>query len=221
MSAARNVGIGVAALAGTVLVAGVLLPSRYTVSRSVVIDVPVDVVFDQIIDVKRAEAWSVWKAEDPSMAITYDTITAGEGAHYSWTSEKMGAGSYTITRVEFNRRVVGKLEMEDGSEPAETTFLLEEVDQQTRVTWSLDGKQSVPVLGPYLALGMNRIVGPSFEKGLQMLSQAAKEAQVAAEKRAKELAAMKAAADAARIAEAARAEAAAKAAAQQVAAPTP
>lgn len=212
MSTARTIGLGAAALIGTIIIGGVALPSRFQVSRTATIDAPVELVFDQIVDVKRSEAWSPWKAQDPTMKMTYDTITAGEGAKYTWTSEAMGAGSYAITRVEPNRKVVVHLEFSDEGGPgADASFLLESKDAQTEVTWTMTGEEQTPLLGPYIALMMGRMVGPSFEQGLSMLNDVAKQAQQDAEKRAKEAAAVKAAADAARAAAAAKAAAAAPA----------
>ena len=81
----------VVALAAIGLVA---LPRESKVERSLVIQAPAEVIFDQVNDLKKNEAWSPWK--DPTMKVSYGAVTEGKGAQSSWTSKKMGNGTMTI-----------------------------------------------------------------------------------------------------------------------------
>src|SRR3954471_8163608 len=76
---------------------GFMLPSAYKVERSVTIAAPAEVVFDQVNDLKKNEAWSPWMKNDPTLQISYTGPEAGQGAASSWSSKKMGNGSQTIT----------------------------------------------------------------------------------------------------------------------------
>jgi len=73
------------------------LPKESTVERTTVIHAPNGKVFDYLNDLEKHQLWSSWKANDPTMHISYGEKRVGKGAQYSWTSKHSGEGSVTIT----------------------------------------------------------------------------------------------------------------------------
>src|SRR5690242_2693728 len=71
-------------------------PAHYQVERSAIINAPATVVFAQVNDFHKWEAWSPWAKMDPSMKTTYSGAPAGNGAVYSWAGNKdVGEGRMT------------------------------------------------------------------------------------------------------------------------------
>jgi hypothetical protein len=73
-------------------------PSEFRVVRSASISAPAPVVFAQVNDFHKWEAWNPWGKIDPAMKQTYEGAPAGAGAIYTWTGNKeVGEGRMTIT----------------------------------------------------------------------------------------------------------------------------
>lgn len=171
-------------LASIIIVAlgiGFLLPSEYKVERSVVIQAPIDVVFDQVNDLKKNEAWSPWK--DSTMKITYGDITVGKGATSSWESKNMGNGSQTIEESVPNASIRTYLDFKEmGHAYGHWTFKQE--GEGVQVTQGMSGDQGMNPVKRYFALMMDKMIGPYFEQGLTALKQVS-EAQAAVLEKAK------------------------------------
>ena len=71
------IGVAVAVVVFVVIVA--LQPAQYRVERSATISAPAAVVFEQINDFHKWEAWSPWAKLDPTMKTTYEGPAAGPG----------------------------------------------------------------------------------------------------------------------------------------------
>lgn len=148
-------------------------PDRFVVSRSAVIHAEVPVVFAEVNDLHRWEAWSPWVKLDPNAKLTYEGPSAGVGASQSWDSSsgQVGAGKMTIVesrtgefigiRLEFFRPFVA-------TNTAEFSFAAE--NSGTRVTWSMHGINSFVGKAVSLFIDCDKIVGEQFEKGLANLN---------------------------------------------------
>jgi hypothetical protein len=160
-----------AALGLAVLVVGVgaLLPKDFTVERSIYVDAPPELVFDQVDSLRSWNAWSPWIARDPSIQSTFTGPEAGVGATVSWTSEKSGNGTQTITLSDRPKRIETALDFGEMGKPnAYWTF--EPSGPGVRVTWGLTGR-APGVLGGYFAKMMDGWVGADYEDGLERLKQ--------------------------------------------------
>ncbi len=145
---------------------GMFLPREYKVERSVVIQAPVDVVFDQVNDLKKNEAWSPW--DDPTMVITYSAVTVGEGASSHWTSQDMGNGSQTIEESVTNQSIRTHLDFGSmGTAKAHWYFVPNEDGIKT--TQAMTGDQGLNPFKRYFTLMVDKMIGPQFEKGLAAL----------------------------------------------------
>src|ERR1041385_5704058 len=73
-------------------------PAHYQVERTATINAPAPVVFAQVNDFHKWQAWSPWAKMDPNMKTTYSGAPAGNGAVYSWAGNSdVGEGGMTIT----------------------------------------------------------------------------------------------------------------------------
>ena len=150
-------------------------PGKFSVSRSATVSAPPGIVFAQVNDLHKWEAWNPWGKIDPAMKTAYEGAAAGPGAKYSWTgSAKVGTGSMTITDSRPGELVRLKLEFLKpfkATNVAEFTFKPE--GGQTVVTWTMSGEKNFVSKAIGLCLSMDKMCGGPFEKGLADMKQAA------------------------------------------------
>lgn len=159
------VGAIVLALAG----AGLFLPSKFHVARSIEVRAPAATVYDHIANPRQWERWSAWNRRDPRMDVRYGGPLFGQGARWSWKSASEGAGSMEFTRVEPDRRVEYALAFHDFGMRSRGEFVIEPLASGARVTWTLHGDVGPNPVKHYAAWLMDWIAGPDFEQGLANL----------------------------------------------------
>jgi len=159
----------VGALALLVVAVGFFLPSAFEVKRAIDIKAPAAKVYDMVADPRVWSKWSVWTRRDPNMDITYAGPPFGQGARWSWKSRSEGTGSMEFVRVEPNKRIDYTLAFPDFGMKSAGTFTFEDQAGATHVTWTNAGDVGGNPLKHYLAVMMDRIVGPDFEGGLANL----------------------------------------------------
>ena len=159
----------VGAIVLALIVAGIFLPSKFTVQRSVVINAPANRVYNLVVEPKQWANWSVWNQRDPNMKIIYKGPPFGMGAKWEWVSKSEGSGSMEFTRVEPDRVVEYALWFPDFNMRTTGALTLEPSGNATRITWSNTGDVGGNPVKHYLAVMMDRMVGPDFEGGLANL----------------------------------------------------
>ena len=159
----------VGAIALVLVLAGLVLPSGFAVERSIEINAPPRMIYDYVVEPKQWTKWSVWTRRDPQMRITYSGPPFGMGAKWSWVSKSEGSGSMVLTRVEPDKRVEYALSLADFGVRSTGALALDPAGTRTRVTWTTTGDVGSNPLKHYLAVLMDRLVGPDFEAGLANL----------------------------------------------------
>jgi hypothetical protein len=107
------------------------------------------------------------------MKITYKGPPFGIGSRWEWVSKSEGTGSMEFTHVEPDRAVEYALNFADFNMKSSGALRLEPQGDATRVTWTSSGDVGSNPLKHYLALAMDRMVGPDFEAGLAHLKEVA------------------------------------------------
>ncbi len=148
-------------------VVGLFLPSSAHVDRSVLIQAPQATVFVLINGFGNFNRWSPWYDRDPNTEFTYEGPEYGVGAKMRWSSERrdVGSGSQEIVASEPYELVRTHLDFgKQGT--AQAYFELEKVDGGTEITWSFDTEFGRDLVGRYLGLMLDRMVGADYEAGL-------------------------------------------------------
>lgn len=167
MGVVRRVTGGVIAGALALVVVGLMLPDEFAVHRSTIIEAPASVVFEQVNNLKRNEAWSPWQADDPSIRIKYEDQVEGPGASYTWTGNTADQGRLTIVSIDPPRLLTTRINFgPQGQGTATWTF--EPTETGTLVTWAFAGHAGT-LAERYFGLMMDAWVGPDFERGLSRL----------------------------------------------------
>ena len=162
------------AIAVLVVVLAVVIatrPSEFRVERTASVAAPAPVVFAQVNDFHKWEAWSPYVKRDPAMKKSFDGAPAGVGAIYTWSgNHEVGEGRTTIIesrpseliriRLEFVRPFAGT---------STATFTFRPEGDRTAVSWTLDGRNSFPAKAMDLVMNMDKMIGDDFEKGLAQM----------------------------------------------------
>ena len=165
----KKILIGLAIVLGLLVVGGLALPDDYQVSRSANLAVHPDSLQPYLDDLLLWKTWAPWEKMDTTIVTTMGSITRGVGASQSWT-DKSGGGRLEIL-VSQPGRVEYDVWFSQSPKPAHSLMLAEPVEGGTRLTWSMEGEMDMPVVGPYLSMMADRMIGPMFQQGLDDLKE--------------------------------------------------
>jgi hypothetical protein len=164
--------IALAAIAVVLVVVVATRPSEFRVARTARIAAPAPVVFAQVNDFHKWEAWSPWAKLDPAMKQAYEGAPAGTGAVYTWAGNKeVGEGRMTLTESRPSELI--KIELEFFKPFATTStaeFTFKPEGDHTLVTWSMTGQNNFIAKAVHLFMDMDTMVGGQFENGLARMS---------------------------------------------------
>lgn len=145
-----------------------LISSEIKVKRSIVVNAPMDRVFEQVNDLRNWEKWSPWKRMDPTMVMTFSNPPVGQNAFYKWESQnkRMGNGTMTLTRVVNNEEVVTALEADSwGKSSARFTFAHK--GDGIEVSWSMENNVGWLPWNKYFGMMMRGELKKQFDEGLK------------------------------------------------------
>jgi uncharacterized protein YndB with AHSA1/START domain len=163
----------VGAVALALVLGGFFLPATFVVTRTTTIKAPAKKVYDLVVEPRQWARWSEWSRRDPNMKITYKGPPFGMGARWEWVSKSEGTGSMELTHVEPDRAVEYTLSFADYNMKSSGALRLVPDGGATRVTWTTSGDVGRNPVRHYLAMMMDRMVGPDFEAGLARLKEVA------------------------------------------------
>jgi uncharacterized protein YndB with AHSA1/START domain len=152
-----------------IVIVGFTLPSQYRVERSVVINAPPARIYPLMASPRHWQVWTIWTHRDPKMNITYFGPNEGTGAGWRWDSKTEGRGEMTFENADPDHGLTYKLDFPDYNSTSTGEIVLVPEGAGTRVTWTNHGDVGHNPLMHYMAAGMDRLVGPDFEAGLQNL----------------------------------------------------
>lgn len=180
------VGVGfvvvvIAAAIGVVLYLATKQPDKFRVERSIKIDAWPGVVFANLEDFHRWDAWSPWEKLDPKMKKQYKGPPKGAGAVFLWDSNKgVGRGQMTMLQARENDLLRIRLEF---FEPRQTTnrleFTLDNAGQVTQVHWSMEGTNTLMGKALCVFTDMDHLIGGDFQRGLENLKRVSEKDQAA------------------------------------------
>jgi len=163
-----------AALAVVVLVLLVVVawqPSAYRVTRTARITAPPAVLFAQVNDLRKFQAWNPWVKLDPAAKFAFEGSADGVGAVSAWSgNSNVGEGRMTITESRPNELVRIQLDfVKPFASTATAEFAFKPEGEQTAVTWSLTGQKNFVAKAIGLVVSMDSMIGSQFEAGLTTL----------------------------------------------------
>jgi hypothetical protein len=161
--------VTVISLAALFFIVGLFLPKTYHVERSIVVNAPDSVVYNNISDFNKFLKWNPWSKMEPSAKVDISGPASQPGHLYKWEGKETGTGQMKIKNVEPSKLVDIELTfLKPFESTADTKFQLEPNAQGTKVTWIMQGNNK-SVIEKWMGLSMDSMIGKDFEDGLQNL----------------------------------------------------
>lgn len=150
----------------------------YQIQESIVIEAPVEVVFEEVNNFQNWENWGPWAEDSDDMIINYSDITRGQDAAYSWKSEKQGDGEIRTTAISVNSTLEQELTFISnyGETHSRITWEFEAVEEGTKVTWGMQGEQRFmeKLAFNFMEKSFSELMRPMFRQGLENLQREVK-----------------------------------------------
>jgi len=163
--------IGFVSIIGIFVLIVALRPSNFCITRSISIAAPSVVVFEQVNNLHRYQAWNPFSKLDPQAKHFFAGPQAGIGASLAWAGNKqMGKGKLTVAESQPNELVRYQLEF---LKPFKATnvaeFTFKPNGPKTVVEWSMTGKNNFIFKAVGLFMNCDKMIGGMFEQGLANL----------------------------------------------------
>ncbi|HKL36780.1 MAG TPA: GyrI-like domain-containing protein [Salegentibacter sp.] len=142
----------------------------YQVEETKIITAPVEMVYQEVNELKNWENWEPWSAEANDMIVDYGAKTSGDSASYSWKSESAGDGEIkTISAKPYSgieQEITFKTPF--GEATSDVYWEFKEIENGTEVTWGIKGHQSFmeKLAFTFQEQSITEMMRPKFQKGL-------------------------------------------------------
>jgi predicted transcriptional regulator YdeE len=137
---------------------------QFNVRKSVLIDAPLERVYDTVRDFKLWPIWSPWLIAEPDCNVTF----SNDGRTYSWDGTIVGAGENGVTQETRPKEIHYRLVFQKPwKSVASVAFAFAEKDAQVEATWSMES--SLPLFLFWMKSMMSAFLGMDYERGLLML----------------------------------------------------
>ena len=107
------------------------ISSDYEFERSIVIEAPIDTVYNQVADLHNWPNWAVWWKNDSTIVTEFNEIKLGKGASMKWKGEEVGVGGLEIVSCSKKEGIEIKLNLKNMTPSG--FFEFEEIDSGTKV----------------------------------------------------------------------------------------
>ena len=164
----KKILIALLALVAIFLIFVALQPSEFHVERTANMAAPPAMVFDQVNDLHKWEAWSPWAKLDPKAKITFEGPPSGTGTIMTWAgNNEVGEGKMTLAESRPNELVKINVDIVKPMEGSSTTeFAFKPEGDQTAVTWSMSGPHNFIVKAMCLVMNGKKMMSDMMDKGL-------------------------------------------------------
>lgn len=168
MKALKFIGIAIAAVIVILLVLSFVVPKAYHVEKSVEIEAPQNLVYEQAVHFDNFQTWSPWSALDSNMTTVYEGEFGKVGSKYTWEgNDDVGSGSQEITAASPEKVEIDLNFKTPFEASAKTYYTFEPMDKKVKVTWAMDGENPWPM--NVMNLFMKGAIGKDYQKGLDSL----------------------------------------------------
>ena len=172
----KKILIAFATVVGLVLAIGLVLPSKYRVERSTVLQAPPEAVYRHVASLQRWQEWAPWNVKRyPGSQWTFGGPAEGVGAVRSWTGEDVGQGTLSLTEADPKTGVAYEVSVAQGRYLAQGRISFAPEGSGTRVTWVDEGGIGGNPLAHYLVPFIRSRLGADMERGLARLAKVAHE----------------------------------------------
>ena len=173
MKIIKNILAGILLLAGIILVIGLFVPRDFNYEKSITVNAPIEVVWENVNSLADLDKWSPWNDLDPGMKKELTGTDGTVGAMQSWDSDvkAVGKGSQTISKIVAPELFETRLKFYNPYESEAKGYisLTAEGPESTRVTWGFESEMPYPFNLMKFTMDMEKTMGNDWDRGLTKL----------------------------------------------------
>lgn len=172
MHTVKLILFGILAIIALLLIVALFVNKTMSVEKEVVINKPLNEVFEFIKSLKNQNSYSKWGRLDPNMKVTYTGTDGTVGFISAWEGNKdVGQGEQEIKKIDEGKRVDFDLRfIKPFKSHADAYMITEVVDSsKTKVKWGFTSQMPYPFNAMKLFINMDEKVGEDFTIGLNNL----------------------------------------------------
>lgn len=145
-----------------------VIGKSYHFEKSIVINAPVEKVWQNVNSMKAFNQWNPWMELDPNLKMDYSGTSGEIGDQYCWEgNDDVGKGCQIITALEPNRKQSTKMLFKEPFESDATSdLILTPQGNTTKVTWDMDCELDYPMnlMGFFMTGQMDKSYGSGLNK---------------------------------------------------------
>ncbi len=172
MKILKILGIGLLIVIGIPLIIALFVPNDFIYEKSIDINAPIEVVWENVNRLADMDKWSPWNDYDPNMKKEFSGTDGEIGAKQFWDSdvEEVGKGSQTIAKLDAPNLIETDLVFYSPYESEAKAYVkLKEQGNVTTVTWGFDSEMPYPFNLMQLFTDMEEMMGKDWNNGLNNL----------------------------------------------------
>lgn len=143
----------------------------FQIEESLIINAPKEVLFNEVNDYINWKTWEPWSKDAEDMIINFGNKTSGDGAYYTWKSEKMGDGKIETVSARpytsIDQAITFKTPFGESKNAVYWNF--EEDNGTTKVTWGMQGDQNFmeKLAFMFREQSLSELMKPKFKEALE------------------------------------------------------
>jgi uncharacterized membrane protein len=173
MKLLKTLGLLILVIIAIPLIIGLFLPKNYGVNEEIVIDLPIEEVYDYAKLLENQKEFSKWQLMDPSMEHYHEGEDGTVGFISGWRSDNpdVGSGEQEIIGITPMERIDYELRFLEPFESTSNAFMSFQRmgDNQTQVNWGFEGEMGYPMNIMIPLIGMEKMISDDLQTGLQNL----------------------------------------------------
>ena len=170
MKTFKKILIVIAVIIALPFIIALFIKNEYEIKREIIINKPKQQVFDYVKHLKNQDYYNKWVQRDPKMKKDFRGNDGTVGFVYAWNSDTdAGEGEQEIKDLKDGEKIDIEIRFKRPMESiAKTPIMTESVwENQTKVTWGMQGKSSYPL--NFMNLFMDSMLGKDLETSLTSL----------------------------------------------------
>ena len=172
MKILKIIGIGLLIIIAIPLIIALFVPNDFKYEKSIEINAPIEVVWENVNSLSDMDKWSPWNDYDANMEKKISGTDGTVGAKQEWDSdvEEVGKGSQTIAKLDAPNLVETDLVFFSPYESEAKAYVkLVEEGNVTTATWGFDSEMPYPFNVMQLFTDMEEMMGKDWNNGLTKL----------------------------------------------------
>lgn len=172
MNLFKKIGLGILVIIAIPLIAALFISKDVNYEKSISINAPIEVVWENVNSLEDLDKWSPWNDYDPTMKKEMSGVDGEVGASQKWDSDvpEVGKGSQTITKIEAPYLLETDLIFYTPYESEAKGYIkLVEESGATIVTWGFSSEMPYPFNIMKLFMNMEEMMEKDWNNGLMKL----------------------------------------------------